>query len=301
MPHANRKQPREMGMLGGPAGATALLGAGVLLGILWERRRSRRPSGPAAVRPPEVSEIPRVSNATDATTAIRAHGVCIMERALDSAAVRELSERIEAVEPRKRQNRRAHRWEHVHSPEAPPLAELAAMPLLVEVVRSLLGPKYYLEKAGVVVSHHGAEEQRWHMDTPHLFSTGAHLPPHSLSVFVPLCELVLDNGPTEYQLGTHLRANLVAKQRRAIASCPAGSLVLYDPRTMHRGGPNTSHADRPLVYLTFSRIWCARAATGVPARTWAFVRSVRIAAGHHCHPRLLDSQVPGYSQPVSVR
>jgi hypothetical protein len=83
-----------------------------------------------------------------------------------------------------------------------------------------------------------------------------HLPPHSLSVFLPLCDLVPSNGPTEFQLGTHVRANMVAKQRFAIASCPAGSLVLYDPRIMHRGGPNESLADRPLIYMTFSRIWC---------------------------------------------
>ena len=45
-------------------------------------------------------------------------------------------------------------------------------------------------------------------------------------------------------------ANLVKPQRHASACCPAGSLVLYDPRTMHRGGANSSHADRPMVYLT---------------------------------------------------
>ena len=83
----------------------------------------------------------------------------------------------------------------------------------------------------------------------------AHLPPHSLSVFVPLCDLVPSNGPTEYQLGTHVRAQLVAKQRHALASCPAGSLVMYDPRIMHRGGANVGKSPRPLAYLTFSRVW----------------------------------------------
>ena len=82
-----------------------------------------------------------------------------------------------------------------------------------------------------------------------------HLPAHSLSVFVPLCDLVPSNGPTEFQLATHFKANLVQKQRHALATCPAGSLVCYDPRIMHRGGANQSGADRPLIYLTFSRIW----------------------------------------------
>tara|TARA_B100000780_G_scaffold84578_1_gene57901 strand:+ start:292 stop:483 length:192 start_codon:yes stop_codon:yes gene_type:complete len=39
------------------------------------------------------------------------------------------------------------------------------------VVRSLLGGRTYLEKAGVLVAHPGAEPQRWHMDTPHLFAS----------------------------------------------------------------------------------------------------------------------------------
>lgn len=158
-------------------------------------------------------------------------------------------------------NRRKARWEHVHSAEAPPFKELGVLPTIADAVRALLGPKTYLEKAGLLVSHPGAESQRWHMDTPHLFTVGTHLPPHSLSVFVPLVDMVADtpeqrtNGPTEFHLGTHIKANLVAPQRHAIATCRAGDLVLYDIRIMHRGGPNLGEAERPVVYLTFSRVW----------------------------------------------
>lgn len=68
---------------------------------------------------------------------------------------------------------------------------------------------------------------------------------------------------------------------RCAAVCAAGDLVIYDTRVMHRGGPNGSDADRhvitpsrrapqsplncaenrsvisgrPMVYLTFSRVW----------------------------------------------
>ena len=38
-------------------------------------------------------------------------------------------------------------------------------------MRALLGGKTYLEKAGLLVAHPGAEAQRWHMDTPHLFAS----------------------------------------------------------------------------------------------------------------------------------
>lgn len=81
------------------------------------------------------------------------------------------------------------------------------------------------------------------------------MPPHSISVFVPLCALTELNGPTQFQLATHIKANLVAPQAHADARCPLGSVVMYDIRVMHRGGPNRSEADRPVIYLTFSRIW----------------------------------------------
>ena len=72
---------------------------------------------------------------------------------------------------------------------------------------------------------------------------------------MPLCALTELNGPTEFQLSTHIKANLAKPPRHADARSPLGSVVLYDIRVMHRGGANRSNADRPVVYLTFSRIW----------------------------------------------
>ena len=225
----------------------------VYLFIRHRRRSARRQSPPSLPR--GAAEVPRVTTAAEVAAAVRSQGVCVVEDVFDAAQLSELQAQIAALEPRKMQNRRAHRWEHVHSPDALPFADLGRHPLVAECVRALLGPKTYLEKAGLLVSHPGAEPQRWHMDTPHLFSVGAHLPPHSLSVFVPLVDLVPANGPTEFQLGTHVKANLVLPQRHARACCPAGSMVIYDIRIMHRGGPNESDAERPVVYLTLSRIW----------------------------------------------
>ena len=86
---------------------------------------------------------------------------------------------IDALEPRKLQNRRAHRWEHVHDPDAAVFQELAARPEIAAIVRALLGSKTYLEKAGLILSHPGAEAQRWPPDNPHLYAIPTHLPPHS--------------------------------------------------------------------------------------------------------------------------
>ena len=331
--------------------AIGVASASALAALVLLRARRRRRIPPLGTSAAPATDIPRVGDASEVREAVHAEGCCILERVLDADAVRTLRERLGETEPRKLQNRRAHRWEHVHSPEAPPFAELADLAPIAAAVRSLLGPKTYLEKAGMILSQPGAEVQRWHMDTPHLFSmrcaaacrvsmpcrgavhasracawrgpascaawalpaaqractcvrslaewqsgrvaewqsgrvaewqsgrlagwqagrlagwqagrlagwqagtggaatsratmcvmrpeSGArccaaccstHLPPHSLSVFIPLCDLVPSNGPTEFQLGTHIKANLVCKQRHALACCAAGSLVLCAPR-----------------------------------------------------------------------
>ena len=186
---------------------------------------------------------------------MRKVGVCIISQVLSTDELQLLQRSLQVVKPLKLQNRRTHRWEHVHSPQSTLFAELASHPVISAAARAVLGPKLYLEKCGLIVSHPGSEAQRWHMDTPHLFTSREHLPVHSLSVFVPLCALVPSNGPTEFKLHSQIKANLVRSQAHACACCPAGSIIMYDTRIMHRGGPNLSQEDRPLLYLTLSRIW----------------------------------------------
>merc|ERR1712039_763532 len=78
--------------------------------------------------------------------------------------------------------------------------------------------------------------QRWHADTPHLYRV--HLPPHSISVHVPLVDLTLELGPTEFRLGSHILGQLRGEtgdesevSDTSVALCaPRGSIILYDER-----------------------------------------------------------------------
>ncbi len=230
-------------------GAAALAGAAAWL---LARRHHRPAQGPDDELEPSM---PHSAAPTDAADAVRREGVAVVTGAFDHDELEPLRRRVLALEPLKRQNRRKLRTELVHSPSEPVYAELAARPIIRELVALLLGPRHYLEKAGLIVAEPGAELQRWHMDTPHLFATREHLPPHSVSLFVPLCELTHANGPTEFELATHRKINLTRPRRRVPAVCKIGALVVYDVRVLHRGGANTSKVERPLVYMTFSRVW----------------------------------------------
>ncbi len=105
----------------------------------WLLRRRRRVSTPLLDSPPSQSPaaIPREVDDVEATArAVRTEGVCIMRSALESAEVASLRERLASIEPRKKQNRRAGRWEHVHTPTDAVFVELAAHATIASAVRA---------------------------------------------------------------------------------------------------------------------------------------------------------------------
>lgn len=105
------------------------------------------------------------------------------------------------------------------------------------------------------------ESQRWHADTPHLYSI--HLPPHSITVHIPLIDLTLENGPTEFRLGSHILGQLKGEagdgeeesDDRLALCAPRGSVILYDERIEHRGLKNCTEMPRPIAYCTYAKAW----------------------------------------------
>ena len=188
---------------------------------------------------------------------VKDEGVATITQAFSVPEIERLRQEIEDGKAtcKEKVNRRKNRYEYVFTPSSSPFADLARNKVIQGVMRLLLGNKFYLEKAGLIESHPDSIAQRWHMDAPHLFSNRVHLPPATINMFIPVCALTDDNGPTEFQLGTQKKCNLALPKRLAKAKCPIGSLFLYDIRVIHRGGANASKEARPLIYLTFSRIW----------------------------------------------
>jgi hypothetical protein len=79
-----------------------------------------------------------------------------------------------------------------------------------------------------------AKDQEWHMDGGHLFSY-THVACHCLNVFIPLCDVTPEMGPTQFLPGSHVAGTsdeyLAAKSEREIKICsPAGSALLFDYR-----------------------------------------------------------------------
>mmetsp|Transcript_6547 Transcript_6547/g.25310 ORF Transcript_6547/g.25310 Transcript_6547/m.25310 type:complete len:427 (+) Transcript_6547:140-1420(+) len=126
--------------------------------------------------------------------------------------------------------------------------------------------------------------QHWHRDTGLLFEPkgkrnthdsaaaallpqeGAHLPPYAINVFMPLEDVTQSSGPTEFTLGSHLWSSNwteeeMVRERRGIPIVdkrfylPAGTAILADYRTLHRGTKNENPTPRLLGMNIWGRDW----------------------------------------------
>eukprot|EP01138_Halocafeteria_seosinensis_P004427 gb/GECG01004528.1/.p1 GENE.gb/GECG01004528.1/~~gb/GECG01004528.1/.p1 ORF type:complete len:179 (+),score=27.83 gb/GECG01004528.1/:1-537(+) len=104
-----------------------------------------------------------------------------------------------------------------------------------------------------------------------------HLPPHGVVQFIPLRDVDFSMGPTQFVPGTHIHCTSEWEKEESLPSafdnfianfCPeaslrildtdasAGTSLLFDFRTLHRGGKNAHpSARRPLMYMTFFQEW----------------------------------------------
>lgn len=244
--------------------AAASLAAGLATVLLVRWYRSLRARTPA---PPHARVVLDASDAPDAdviAACVREHGVCCVRGFFGAAQVKQWAAELRSLRVQGKmtsaRNRNAGRCEYNFDPQLPPFGgggngTLLADARLVYIFKRLLGAKVRVETAGSVLAEPGAVAQRWHQDVPHLFTTGTHLPVHFLAAFVPLCEITPANGPTEFRIGSHVKANVVRSPEELALACPVGSLVLFDGRVFHRGGRNSSSTEREVLFLNVCRHW----------------------------------------------
>jgi hypothetical protein len=136
-----------------------------------------------------------------------------------------------------------------------------ANPLLLKLLRPLLGRSLRLSSFKLIVAHPGAPLQRAHRDHAHLFDepgVGARLPVHAVSVAVPLIDVDIGAGPTGIWLGSHRHDALEpAAPNGPDGQCAwrRGDCLLMDYRTLHAGLPNQGAGPRPLLSMVYARPW----------------------------------------------
>uniref|UniRef100_A0A7S3V7Q1 Phytanoyl-CoA dioxygenase n=1 Tax=Chaetoceros debilis TaxID=122233 RepID=A0A7S3V7Q1_9STRA len=153
--------------------------------------------------------------------------------------------------------------------------EVVSNSFITPVVQSLLGKDAKLVYAGLILSFPHSADQPWHQDGTSLFgdqefpvASSSHLPPYALNIFVPLEDVTVDLGPTEFCVGSHYRETalkVMEHLRRGDETSAkvigpllkAGDALIYDYRICHRGTQNLSKAGmtRPMLYLMYARPW----------------------------------------------
>ncbi|HEY8004154.1 MAG TPA: phytanoyl-CoA dioxygenase family protein [Phenylobacterium sp.] len=138
--------------------------------------------------------------------------------------------------------------------------EFFAPPSVLALAHKLMGDELVVGEMGVVISHPGAGAQETHRDSDFLFGgldMEIDLPPFAMTMLVPLLDVTLGMGPTEFWPGSHRRRDEATVTRRPPdrLALSAGSLVLLDSRALHRGGANVTGPVRPTAYFSFHRKW----------------------------------------------
>ena len=138
--------------------------------------------------------------------------------------------------------------------------------VLRPLIDRVLGDDAKLAYVGLVSSGPGSVAQPWHADGVPLFPGSNDLPAHALNCFAPLVNVSRRMGPTEFVPASHkpgpvaraLEAALQQGRAPADVFSPelsVGDVLVYDQRTVHRGVPNRTTTERPILYLLFARPW----------------------------------------------
>lgn len=247
------------------------------------RMRTRKGAGQRASSAPNMTAVSEFTcdSALEAAQLVRLHGVCRLIRQSDTSdAIAACNERVllklgqvlshlkslgiaaDGIKTREIVCRNRGRFD-LPAQDGELFAQLDMY--WHSAVRAVLGAGYSRIMSGVIVALPGAARQAIHADGKPLFEHDDFipLPPHCLSVFVPLIDLSLELGPTEFFPGSHLhdpsRFNEVMRgeaQGVAFDKAKAGDAIIFDYRIQHRGLANlTESSPRPLLYFTYAKPW----------------------------------------------
>ncbi|MGB1311638.1 MAG: phytanoyl-CoA dioxygenase family protein [Leucothrix sp.] len=137
--------------------------------------------------------------------------------------------------------------------------EVYAPPIIMRIMKQLLGNKFILGSMVVVTSLPGAKNQSRHRDHHALFpENNVSPPPFAVSVMIPLIDMNEEVGATRIYKGTHLQPTDIANKmpHQDPPSVPVGSCFLMDYRIQHKGMANQSKDKiRPVMTLIFQRPW----------------------------------------------
>ena len=131
-----------------------------------------------------------------------------------------------------------------------------ASPILISILDLFLKKPFKLELMTIINSKSNSKNQRWHQGWRYLFQQTERVPPTSLVATLPLDDVTMEMGGTQFCPRKKLRFYHGFRCDNPVqAATTKGTVVLFDYKTLHRGPGNKSEKDRPMVSMVFSKSW----------------------------------------------
>jgi ectoine hydroxylase-related dioxygenase (phytanoyl-CoA dioxygenase family) len=193
---------------------------------------------------------------------LRRDGFVILRDALSAREIADITEALRPFEEAQRHGRNnfeGERTKRVYSlaGKGEVFMRLAEHPRVLELVDAMLMPNWLLSNLQSIRIFPGETEQPWHAD-----DTFYPVPrPHStlaVSVIWALEDFDEENGATEIVRGSHLWADEHpddAPRDTVRAVMRAGSAIVFDGATWHRGGANRSSRTRLGLSPQYCQPW----------------------------------------------
>jgi len=126
---------------------------------------------------------------------------------------------------------------------------------LLQILGDFLKEQIKLELMTVITSPPGSQHQRWHQGWRYLFHPDERLPPYAAVVTLPLADVSPEMGPSEMCPGKKRRFyyGWRCDDFSIRVASTAGTVAIFDYKTLHRGPGNEGSAERPMVSMVFSK------------------------------------------------
>jgi ectoine hydroxylase-related dioxygenase (phytanoyl-CoA dioxygenase family) len=195
-------------------------------------------------------------------------GFCIVEDVLDSAAVRDVRERLLRAAQESRRRGLRTRWPELDPNDANErvfnlldldevFRDLIVHPLALAWVRALLGDAFRISNFTANIAHPGSGAMFLHSDLS-LVAPEPWTEAGSVNVIWCLDALRAESGATRYLPRSHRFAHRAALPEDAEAhlvpfEAPAGSMLVMDGRLWHTSGENRTQSEsRALLFGYYS-------------------------------------------------
>lgn len=162
--------------------------------------------------------------------------------------------------------------------------------IVFSLLKSFLGHKIEIDEFSYITLERKSKEMHWHQDVDWIFANEnfldekSQLPPHAIVMVLPLLDMSVENGPTEFIAGTHNNvggsrlywwrrlhfwqekyglSSHADEEDKELALLPPrlhftgdrGGVTLFDLRLFHRGRPNRSDIPRTVLYISYVQDW----------------------------------------------